>query len=278
MLESCDKRQLGCVMGILNCTPDSFSDGGMHADGELALKHAGSLLAQGADIIDVGGESTRPGAQSVDWQEELRRTLEVVRLVAQGTRAFVSIDTMKWQVAEAALQAGAHIINDVSGFECARMREVAAAHDCLVVVMHKKGTPADMQQQAHYRHVVDEVEDYLLGQAELLQKSGVSKQRICVDPGFGFGKTAGHNWQLFAALPRLRRHGYTLLVGASRKRMLAGLLEPQTPSLAELDVLTAGFSLQAVLQGADIVRVHDVASSVLNLRMAAAMRAAALKS
>jgi len=275
VLEACDKRQLGCVMGILNCTPDSFSDGGRHQQLEAALQHAGLMQSQGADIIDVGGESTRPGAPAVAWQQELQRTQQVVKQLAGTTQAYLSIDTMKWQVAEAALQAGAHIINDVSGFECARMREVAAANACLVVVMHKKGSPADMQQQAHYHDVVSEVEQYLLAQAELLQQSGVSKQSICLDPGFGFAKTAEHNWQLFAALPRLRRHGYPLLVGASRKRMLAALLAEQTATQERLDLLSAGFSLQAVLQGADIVRVHDVASSVLNLRLAAAIRGAA---
>lgn len=248
----------GVIMGVLNVTPDSFSDGGTHNGYEDALAFAEEMLAQGADIIDVGGESTRPGSAAPSIQEELDRVLPVVtELVARGT--CVSVDTRHWEVAQACVKAGVHIINDVSGFRDPKMRAVAAASDCGLVVMHMLGEPGTMQNDPHYDDVVTEVRDYLVAQAKLLEGMGVRPECICIDPGPGFGKTFDHNQVLVSATAQLADCGCPLMVAVSRKSYIgtaAGIAVP-----ADRDEDSALCAAAAMHHGAHVARVHDVATS-----------------
>jgi len=244
------------VMGILNVTPDSFSDGGLHDDPAKAVAWGERLISEGAAIIDVGGESTRPGAAELAGSEELARVRPVVsRLKAEGVP--VSIDTRHASVAQACVEVGAAIINDVAGFRDPAMVEVAAGCDAGIVVMHMLGTPETMQQAPRYDDVVREVGGFLLAQATVLEAAGVARERIVLDPGLGFGKTLEHNLALLGGIPELVRLGYPVLVGTSRKRFigeLSGELEPR-----ERLGGSVAAALSAVRAGASIVRVHDVA-------------------
>ncbi len=243
------------IMGILNVTPDSFSDGGRFAAPQAALAHARAMLQAGARIVDVGGESTRPGAPEVNPSEERRRTLPVVRALAEHG-ACVSIDTRHASVAAAAIEAGASIVNDVSGFRDPAMVEVARSSDAGLVVMHMLGEPRTMQRDPHYEDVVAEVHGYLLDRARELEAAGVVRERICLDPGIGFGKTLEHNLALLRALPELVSSGYPVLVGASRKSMIGALTgEPDPAQRLEGSLAVA---LWAAASGASVVRVHDV--------------------
>lgn len=254
------------IMGILNVTPDSFSDGGEHTESNTALAHGLELIAQGADIVDVGGESTRPGAKPVSEVQELTRVEPVVaRLAARGGCA-VSIDTRHARVAAACVLAGADIINDVSGFRDPEMVEVALGCEAGVVIMHMLGEPGTMQHAPRYDDVVDEVRGYLDRAASRLVAAGVARNRIAVDPGIGFGKTLEHNLALFRRLPEFAELGYPVLVGASRKRFigeLTGVAEPR--ERVGGSVIAA---LTAVERGAHIVRVHDVSDTLQAFRMA----------
>lgn len=247
------------VMGILNVTPDSFSDGGMHDGYEAALAHARAMVASGAQIIDVGGESTRPGAEAVSVEEELARTLDVVRaLAAEGV--CVSIDTRHAEVARACVAAGAAIINDVSGFRDPAMVQVAASCDAGCVVMHMKGEPATMQNDPVYEDVVAEVKDYLAGQAAMLEAAGVARERICIDPGPGFGKTPSQTMELMRNFHEFVRLGYPVMCAVSRKRYIGeayGIAEP-----AERDAASAAEALMACELGASVVRAHNVEETV----------------
>jgi len=247
------------VMGILNVTPDSFSDGGAHATPDAAIEHARRMLAEGADIIDVGGESTRPGAPELEPAEEIARVLPVVEALAREG-AVVSIDTRHAVVASSCLSAGASIVNDVSGFRDAAMRNVAAESGAGLVVMHMLGEPGTMQVEPHYDDVVGEVRSYLAAQAALLESSGVARGRIAIDPGIGFGKTLEHNLELLRGLPEFTALGYPVLVGASRKRFIGALTGQDVPAERLEGSLAA--AVWAVTHGADIVRVHDVAETV----------------
>lgn len=248
----------GIVMGILNVTPDSFSDGGTHNAYSDAIAFAEEMLAQGADIIDVGGESTRPGSVAPSIQEETDRVLPVVRtLVERGV--CVSVDTRHWEVAQACIEAGVHIINDVSGFRDPKMREVAAASDCGLVVMHMLGEPGTMQDAPHYDDVVAEVRDYLVDQAAKLEALGVEPQRICIDPGPGFGKTFEHNQALIATTAQLADCGYPLMVAVSRKSYIGTAAGIEVP--ADRDEASALCAAAALAHGALVARVHDVAST-----------------
>ena len=243
------------VMGVVNVTPDSFSDGGAHADAESAVAHGLRLLESGADIVDVGGESTRPGALAVRAEAEKRRVLPVIeRLAARGIA--VSADTMKPAVMRAALAHGACALNDVNAFRARGAAAAAAESDCGVVVMHMRGTPRTMQRNPEYGDVVSEVADFLRGRAAALERAGVARGRICVDPGIGFGKTLSHNLELLRNLRRLAG-GYPLLVGASRKSFLGRLTGRENPS--ERDA--AGAALSALLFGAGAwgIRTHGPA-------------------
>jgi dihydropteroate synthase len=258
------------VMGILNITPDSFSDGGRFADAEGAIAAGRAMIAGGADILDVGGESTRPGAAHVTTAEELERVLPVVAALAEDGRVPVSIDTRHAVVASACVAAGAAILNDVSGFRDPAMVALVAGCEAGCVVMHMCGEPGTMQNAPSYDDVVAEVGAYLAAQAALLAAAGVARDRIAIDPGIGFGKTTDHNLELLTHLPDLAALGYPVVVGASRKRFigeLTGVAEPDERLAGSLAV-----AVWAVTHGADVVRVHDVEETVRAFRMLNAMK------
>ncbi len=251
------------VMGVLNVTPDSFSDGGTHNAFDDAVAFAHEMARAGARIIDVGGESTRPGSTAPSIEEETQRVLPVVRRLVQDGLC-VSVDTRHAQVAAACLEAGAHIINDVSGFRDPAMRDTVAQSDCGVVLMHMLGEPGTMQNSPHYDDVVGEVEQYLLEQARRLEELGVDANRICIDPGPGFGKTFEHNQELIAASARLACHGYPLMVAVSRKSYIGTATGIEQPS--RRDAASALCAAAACAHGALVARVHDVPATVAALR------------
>ena len=259
------------VMGILNVTPDSFSDGGEHTDAASALARAHVMLSEGADIIDVGGESTRPGSAGISEAVELERALPVVeQLAAAADAPLISIDTRRAGVARACVDAGASIINDVTGFLDPEMIRVAAGCDAGLVVMHMLGSDfATMQDDPHYDHVVNEVAAYLGERAAVLESVGVDPKRIAVDPGIGFGKTLDHNLELLRGLPEIAALGYPVLVGASRKRFIGHILDEEDPKRRVAG--SVGAAAYAVMNGADIVRVHDVAETAGALKVITAM-------
>jgi dihydropteroate synthase len=246
------------VMGILNVTPDSFSDGGRYLDVPGAVAHGRRLVAEGADLVDVGGESTRPGAAGVDTAEETRRVIPVVEALA-GEGVVVSVDTSKPEVARRAVEAGAEIVNDVTGLGEPAMREVVAASGAGVVVMHMQGTPRTMQEDPRYVDVVAEVEAFLLARAASAREAGVEPACIALDPGIGFGKGLRHNLVLLRDLARLASHGLPVLVGTSRKGFLGRLTGVDSPELR--DGSTAVTVALAVERGASVVRVHDPRSA-----------------
>jgi dihydropteroate synthase len=246
------------IMGILNVTPDSFSDGGVWLDPERALQHALDMAECGADIIDVGGESTRPGAEPVDTREELQRVIPVVEAISAHTGLLVSIDTSKPEVMRAAVAAGAGMINDVLALQHPGALETAAALGVDVCLMHMQGEPRVMQQEPRYGNVVAEVEAFLLQRASACEQMGIQAERIILDPGFGFGKNLQHNLALFRALPRLCSHGYPVLAGLSRKSMLGTLTGRDVDQRMPASVAAAALAVRA---GVSVVRVHDVAES-----------------
>ncbi|MBC3991061.1 dihydropteroate synthase [Streptomyces sp. AC563] len=266
------------VMGVVNVTPDSFSDGGQWFDTELAVKHGLDLVASGADLVDVGGESTRPGAARVDEAEELRRVVPVVRELA-GAGAVVSVDTMRASVAELAVQAGAALVNDVSGGAAdPAMLPVVAAAGVPFVVMHWRGQSIDMNNRAVYGDVVGEVVAELEEGLERAVAGGIEPDRIVLDPGLGFAKNADHDLALVANLGRLRALGRPLLVAASRKRFLGRVLAGgagSPPPARERDAATAAVSAIAAREGAWAVRVHEVRASADAVRVARAIESAA---
>lgn len=252
-----------CVMGIVNVTPDSFSDGGRFFDRARALDHARALRADGAHILDIGGESTRPGAAAVDEREELARVLPLVEaLVADG--AIVSIDTMKPGVMRAAVAAGAAIVNDVQALRTPGALAAAAASGAGICLMHMQGEPRTMQVAPHYLDVVAEVRDFLVARATACEAAGIARERIVVDPGFGFGKTVAHNLELLRQLPVLVATGYPVLAGLSRKSTLGQLTGRDAPGRLAGSLAAA---LAAVTRGARIVRVHDVRETVDALKV-----------
>ena len=247
------------IMGILNVTPDSFSDGGTHNTPEAAIAWARKLIDDGAHMIDVGGESTRPGSAEVTVEEETARVLPVVRALAdQGV--CVSVDTRHAEVARACVDAGAAVINDVSGFRDPAMVQVAASSDCGVVVMHMQGEPGTMQDDPHYADVVAEVRDYLREQAAMLEDAGVARERICVDPGPGFGKTAQQTLELVRNFHEFCRLGFPVMVAVSRKSYLGFAYGIDDP--VERDHVSATEALAACELGASVVRAHNVAETV----------------
>ena len=245
-------------MGIVNVTPNSFSDGGRYADPAKASAHGLALRDEGADIVDVGGESTRPGAEPVPVEEELARVIPVVETLAREGVA-VSVDTLKPDVMRAAIDAGCAVVNDVSGFTAPGAIEAVARAKVGVVVMHMQGTPRTMQHSPRYEDVVGEVAGFLATRARALEAAGVAPARIAIDPGFGFGKTLEHNQALFRGLPQLAALGWPLLVGVSRKKMIGDLTGRAVESRAAGSVAAA---LLAVQNGASMVRVHDVRETV----------------
>jgi dihydropteroate synthase len=256
------------VMGILNATPDSFSDGGQFANRQRALRHALDMVAAGADIIDVGGESTRPGARAVEADEELDRVVPVIEAIAAESDVTISVDTSKPQVMEAAVSAGAAMINDVQALRGNGALATAARLGVPVCLMHMQGQPRDMQADPRYADVVADVGGFLKDRARACEAAGIPGDRILLDPGFGFGKTLQHNLELFRALPRLCRLGYPLLVGVSRKSMLGALTgRPVEQRLAG----SVAAAVMAARLGAAVVRVHDVAETVDALKVAEAL-------
>ena len=245
-------------MGILNVTPDSFSDGGRFEDVARALDHARAMLADGADIVDVGGESTRPGAAAVDEATEIARVLPVVEALAREG-ALVSVDTMKPAVMRAALAAGAAMVNDVRALQAPGALAAVAASGAAVCLMHMRGTPASMQQAPEYGDVVAEVRDFLAARAQACEDAGIARERIVVDPGFGFGKTRAHNLELLDRLGELATLGYPVLAGWSRKSTLGAITGRGEEERLAASVAAA---VLAVERGASIVRVHDVRETV----------------
>lgn len=253
-------------MGIVNVTPDSFSDGGRWLDPDAAVAHGLRLRAEGADILDVGGESTRPGAAAVSEAEERRRVVPVVEgLAAAGAR--VSIDTMKAAVAEAALDAGATFVNDVGALRDPEMVAVVADRDCDVCLVHMRGEPRTMQDDPRYADVVDDVRAFLLERAEVAVAAGVARERIVLDPGIGFGKTVAHNLELLDRLHELVALGLPVLVGTSRKSFLGRIAGRDTDDRLPGTIAT---NVLALARGATIFRVHDVAPVRDALTVAAA--------
>ncbi len=246
------------VMGILNVTPDSFSDGGRFLRPVSALEHARRLIGEGADILDIGGESTRPGAEPVPLEEELKRTIPLIESIRGFSDIPVSIDSSKPEVMRAAAEAGADLINDVWALRRPGALEAAADTGLPVCLMHMRGEPGNMQQNPQYDDVVSEVRDFLLQRAEAAQQAGIPRSRILLDPGFGFGKTLEQNLQLFRALDRFKATGYPLLVGISRKSMIGGITgRPVEQRLAG----SIAFAVLAAQAGSDVIRVHDVAET-----------------
>jgi dihydropteroate synthase len=258
------------VMGVVNVTPDSFSDGGRWATTDAAIAHGAELHAEGADILDIGGESTRPGATRPLVAEELDRVVPVIRALA-GDGIAVSVDTMRHEVAVAALEAGAVVVNDVSGgLADPRVMEVVAEHGAAYVVMHWRAHSTEMQQHASYDDVLVEVRDELAQRLEAAVAAGVAEDRLVVDPGLGFAKTADHNWELLQRLPELESLGVPILVGSSRKSFLGTLLAgPDGSPRPVLDREDANVALTtiAAIQGVWGVRVHEVRASLDAIRV-----------
>jgi dihydropteroate synthase len=244
------------LMGIVNVTPDSFSDGGQFIDPTRAVEQCLRLVEDGADLLDLGGESTRPGAVPVGEEEEILRVVPVVAEVARRISVPISIDTTKAAVAQRALDAGAAIVNDISGLRFdPRMPEVCARARAGIVCMHMQGTPQTMQIDPQYKDVVREITDYLAERLATLEQSGIARERVVIDPGIGFGKTPHHNLAILKNIARFRALGRPVLIGHSRKRFLAKILGR---TLEETSAATLGVSVAAALAGADLLRVHDV--------------------
>lgn len=263
------------VMGIVNVTPDSFSDGGRLASVEAAVAHGLRLLEQGADLLDIGGESTRPGADPVPDAEEVARVVPVIEGLRSVWDGPISIDSMKPAVARAAVAAGATMWNDVTALGFAPDSLATAAElGCDVVLMHMKGEPRTMQADPHYDDVVAEVADWLVARADAAMAAGVARERIWLDPGIGFGKTAAHNLALTAQLDRLAATGFPVLYGASRKRVIQSV-DPTATDPADRLGGSLALALAAARAGASILRVHDVRETVQALAVQAAVAGAA---
>ena len=267
---TCRGRML--VMGVLNVTPDSFSDGGRYLAPAVAAERALQMVEEGADLLDIGGASTRPGAAAVSLDEECRRVLPVVERLAKSVRVPLSIDTSKAEVAERALALGAAIINDVTALrDDARMSRVVARHRAAVILMHMAGTPQTMQRRPHYRHVVSDVAAFLRKAAEAAQEQGIERSRILLDPGLGFGKTVTHNLQLLRHLDAFVSLGFPVVIGPSRKSFIGKTLQVDVEDrLAG----TLACVVRAVLGGAHVVRVHDVRPAVQVITMLEAIERA----
>jgi dihydropteroate synthase len=248
----------GCLlMGVLNVTPDSFSDGGKFLDADEAIEHGLKMAADGAAIIDVGPESTRPGAKPVPVSEQISRAVPVIEAIAKKTKSCISIDTTNYEVAKAALDAGAGMINDITALADERMAQLAAECQVPVVLMHIQGTPQTMQIEPKYDDVVAEVLAFLLDRAKRAERLGIPRELIFIDPGIGFGKTVEHNLQLLASIDRFVKTGYRVLIGPSRKNFIGKLTGKENP--ADRIFGTAAAVALCAAAGVAIIRVHDVA-------------------
>ncbi|MCZ7581705.1 MAG: dihydropteroate synthase [Fimbriimonadaceae bacterium] len=260
------------LMGIVNVTPDSFSDGGSYADAPSAAARGLALIAEGADLIDVGGESTRPGAEPVPFEEELRRVLPVVEALARQS-VTVAIDTSKSVVAKSCLEAGAKVVNDVRALSDPAMSEVCAEFGCGVCLMHMQNDPATMQIEPRYGDVVREVRDFLGERAESARRAGVAEENIWIDPGFGFGKTVEHNLALLRGLPAICGLGYPVLVGLSRKSFLGRIAGGDTPlPIREREGVTLAAQALAQMGGAKVIRTHEITEAVRVARLISAFQ------
>jgi dihydropteroate synthase len=265
-----DLSQHALIMGVLNVTPDSFSDGGEFFSSEKAIEQGKRMAAEGAQIIDVGGESTRPGAEAVSADEELARVLPVIAKLRETVPAFISIDTSKAQVARAALEAGASIINDVTGGRGdSQMMPLAAESHAAFIIMHMQGMPRTMQAAPHYDDVICEVADFFRQQYARALECGIDSMAIAFDPGIGFGKTVGHNLSLLANLARLRVEDRPLVVGVSRKSSLGKMIG--SDAMEDRLAPTIAFTAMLRERGANVLRVHDVKENVAALRVTEAL-------
>ncbi|MEC4684582.1 MAG: dihydropteroate synthase [Nitrospirota bacterium] len=268
---SLDFSQKTYVMGILNVTPDSFSDGGQFLDGSSAIERALRMEAEGADIIDIGGESTRPGSEPVSLEQELRRTVPVIEAIAGRLRIPVSIDTYKSEVARRAIEAGAAMVNDISGLRFdPEMAPTLSQYDVALVLMHIKGTPRNMQKNPVYTDLFPEITDYLKEGINIATECGIAKERIVIDPGIGFGKTLEHNLQIINNLDRLSPLCRPVLIGASRKSFIGRILN-NAPASERLEGTASAVAI-SVMKGANIVRVHDVREMARVVKVADAIR------
>ena len=252
------------VMGILNVTPDSFSDGGRHNTLELAIRHAQKMVDAGATLLDIGGESTRPGAEEVSEDEELARVVPVVEAIGRRFDVWISVDTSKASVIRESAKAGMHLINDIRSLQEPGALAAAAETGLPVCLMHMQGDPKTMQHSPHYDDVVAEVEQYLVGQIARCVNAGIQKNNLLLDPGFGFGKNLEHNYQMLARLSEFHHLGLPLLVGMSRKSMVGQLLHVSPEKRVTGSVACA---VIAAMQGAQIIRVHDVKETVEAMRI-----------
>jgi dihydropteroate synthase len=263
---SIDLSQHSLIMGVLNVTPDSFSDGGEFFTAEKAVEHGARMAAEGAQIIDVGGESTRPGAEPVSAEDELARVLPVIVKLREKVSAFISIDTTKAAVALRALEAGASIINDVTGGRAdPEMMMLAAEKKAAFIIMHMQGTPQTMQTNPHYDDVVTEVADFFRQQYARALECGIDSMAIAFDPGIGFGKTVAHNIELLSNLPRLRVHDRPIVVGVSRKSSLGEMIG--SAEMSDRLAPTIAFTAMLRERGANVLRVHDVKENASALRV-----------
>lgn len=267
MMLSCGAKKLDLsrpqVMGVVNVTPDSFSDGGVYRQQDKAISHALKLIEEGANIIDIGGESTRPGARPVGVQEELDRVLPIVEAL-QGLSVPISIDTFKPDVMRAAIAAGVHMVNDINALQDEAAMNAVANSDVAICLMHKQGMPLTMQHSPNYQDVVAEVANFLRARIEAAGMAGIAAARIVLDPGFGFGKTLAHNISLLRELNKFTQLGVPVLVGLSRKSMLGEIAGQDATQRLPASITAA---LIAVQRGASIVRVHDVRATVDALRI-----------
>jgi dihydropteroate synthase len=258
-------------MGILNVTPDSFSDGGQFADAPAAAAQGMELLAGGADILDIGGESTRPGSQSVPACEQIRRVAPVIRLIREASAAPMSVDTTRWEVAAAAIEAGVNVVNDVSaGRDDSAMLPGVARAGVPIILMHMRGVPRTMQENPSYGDVTGEVIEFLMERGDAAVSAGINPSRILLDPGLGFGKTADHNLTLLRDLPRLAELGRPLVIGASRKSFIGKILgqsDPQKRIFGDAAVIS-----WSIANGAAVLRVHDVGPMAQVAKMTRAIR------
>ncbi len=265
------------IMGILNVTQDSFSDGGLYFDKSAAINRAIEMVEEGADIIDIGGESTRPGAEQVHEEEELRRTIPVIEALAKEISVPISIDTYKSSVANRALEAGASMVNDISGLRFdPKMPEVIAYHKVPVVIMHIKGTPKDMQQNPVYEALIPEIMEYLAEGIQIAAKSGITEDNIIIDPGIGFGKTFEHNLDIIHNLKMFTSLEKPILIGPSRKAFIGKILGDVLPAGRREG--TAAAVAISIFNGANIVRVHDVKEMVHVAKVADAIKNMSIES
>lgn len=258
------------IMGILNVTPDSFSDGGLYNDVEQAVLHAKKMVEEGVDIIDVGGESTRPGAKRVTAEEELRRVRPVIERLVNEVSVPISIDTYKSHVARVCLDLGCHLVNDISGLRFSpEMKEIVAEYGVAVIIMHIKGTPEDMQKAPEYRCVISEITSYFRQRIKEALESGIKRDKIIIDPGIGFGKRTSHNLEIIKRLREFKSLGYPILIGTSRKSLIGNVLN--LPVEERLEGTGASVAL-SIMNGANIIRVHDVREMVRVAKMVDAIK------